>query len=154
MSSPSVSLESVFRLFLTTPFSSWSSIPSSAEVILSLKKASFLLIGVLLLNAGNCGNSIDELFGHGSELVDTSMPLDISENVVAVEFSVAYGAKKDVREQLRNETVYLFHTSVMVDILSTDTVRLDNSSTDSNTSLLILDTVLSCLSHFPTKEFD
>ena len=38
----------------------------------------------------------------------------------------------------------------MVDILSTDTVRLDNSSTDSNTSLLILDTVLSCLSHFPT----
>ena len=94
MSSPSVSLESVFRLFLTTPFSSWSSIPSSAEVMLSLKKASFLLIGVLPLNAGNCGNSIDELFGHGSELVDTSMPLDISENVVAVEFSVAYGAKK------------------------------------------------------------
>ena len=94
MSSPSVSLESVFRLFLTTPFSSWSSIPSSAEVMLSLKKASFLLIGVLPLNTGNCGNSIDELFGHGSELVDTSMPLDISENVVAVEFSVAYGEKR------------------------------------------------------------
>ena len=107
-SSPSVSLESVFRLFLTAPFSSWSSIPSSAEVMLSLKKASFLLIGVFPLKFGNCGDSMDdELFGHGSELVDTSMPLDISENVVAVEFSVAYGAKKDVREQLRNENCFI-----------------------------------------------
>ena len=41
---------------------------------------------------------MDELLGHGSELVDTRIPLDFSENVSAVEFSVAYGTKENGKE--------------------------------------------------------